>query len=207
MEILPGLYQLNCTNFSRVYAVVQNEGVTLIDTSFPWRSGRILRELRDYGIRPADVCRILLTHCDADHIGNAARLQRLSGCAVYIGAPDLPYALGWQHTHNLKGLFSRLFRIKCPPSTKPMPTDAVGIGDFSVYPTPGHSPGHCCFRWKNVLFLGDLVFSTRDRRKKSPGAIIVQRTKTEALLRGMDVAGIRWLCPSHAEPIHLAKPW
>lgn len=206
MELCPGIYQTNCTTASRCYAVLQPEGATLIDTSYPGYAGKILRELRDYGIRKDDIRRILLTHCDADHIGSAAKLRRETGCEIYIDTADLPIALGQKHTENLKGLFSRILRVKCPEETMPLP-ETDRIGDFTVLRTPGHSPGHCCYRWNDVLFLGDLVFSTRDRHRSAPAALIVQRTKQEATKRRLNLHGVQWLCPAHTEPVHLSQPW
>lgn len=201
MEICPGIFKLNCTSASRCYAVLQPEGVTLIDTSYPGHTRKILAELRDYGLHKEDIRRILLTHRDADHIGNAARLQRETGCDIYIHREDMPFALGKAYSRDLKGLYSFLLRIKCPDATLFLP-ETGSVGDFEILFTPGHSPGHCCFRYKDVLFLGDLVFSTRDRHHSHPAKLIVQRTKKEAQRRGLDLGGIRWLCPAHAEPIH-----
>lgn len=205
MEIIPNLYQLDCTNASRAYAVRGEDGVTLIDSSFPGLSGKILAELAGYGIQPADIRRILLTHSDTDHIGNVASIQALSGCEVYIHKADLPVALGQTHPVGLKGLMSLFMRAKCPSNTQPLPE--ASIANLQILPAPGHTPGHTCFRWQNVLFLGDLVFSTRDRLRFAPAVFIQDKAKNEASIRGMDVAGIEWLCPAHGNPIRLSPVW
>ena len=201
MEIVKNIVQLDCTKNSRAYAICGGDGVTLIDTSFSSLCDKILAELAGYGIHPADIRRILLTHRDSDHIGNAARIQALSGCEVYIGAKDLEVALGNRRAAGLKGLTSLIFNAKCPPDTKALPQGE--IAGISILPTPGHSPGHSCFRFQNVLFLGDFVFSTRDRLRPAPAAYIEKKARNAAAIGRIDLTGVEWLCPAHEEPIRL----
>ena len=72
MKITENVIKLNCTKGSYAYAVIGDKGVTLIDTSLPGRGNAILLELETYGINLLDIKKILLTHHDIDHIGNAA---------------------------------------------------------------------------------------------------------------------------------------
>lgn len=201
MEIIPNVYQLDCTPASHVYAVRSEDGVTLIDSSFPGLGTKILAELESSGIAPKQIRRILLTHRDTDHIGGVADIQAASGCEVYIGAADLAVALGKKRAPGLKGLMSLVMHAKCPADTKPMPSGQ--INGFTIYATPGHTPGHCCFQWQTVLFLGDLVFSTRDRLRYAPAVYIEDKARNTASIGRISLDGVEWLCPAHGPPIRL----
>ena len=89
MEIEPGIYRLACTKGAWVYAVREADGVTLIDTGVPGKSEAILKELAARGIRPRDVTMILLTHCDFDHAGNAAKLANACKCPVLASGREI----------------------------------------------------------------------------------------------------------------------
>ncbi len=209
MEIAPGVYKLDCTSGAYAYAVRGEDGVTLVDTSHPGKGKKILDELAGYGFGPGDVRRILLTHCDLDHIGNASMLQAVcggeGGCTVYIGAADLPYALKQTRMPGLKGLMSAVSSARCPADTQPLP--AGKIGGLTVLPAPGHTPGHTCFRFGDVLFLGDLVSSTRNRLTHLPSFYILDKVRVCASVRGMDIDGVRLLCPAHGEPVPAQPGW
>ena len=67
-----------------VYAVLEPDGLTLIDTGFPDRGMEILNEVRELGKRKIDIKQIFLTHSDLDHMGNAAWIQDKVGCPVWV---------------------------------------------------------------------------------------------------------------------------
>jgi glyoxylase-like metal-dependent hydrolase (beta-lactamase superfamily II) len=56
--------------------VVNADVLTLVDTGTPGGAGAMLAAIRALGREPSAVGRILLTHCHADHAGNAAELAR-----------------------------------------------------------------------------------------------------------------------------------
>lgn len=203
MEITPNVYQLDCTKTSHVYAICSADGVTLIDSSFPGLGNKIMNELAGYGIKPGDIKRILLTHRDTDHIGNAAQIQAETGCEIFISEQDLQVALGSRRAPGLKGFTSLFIKAKCPPDTKILTGES--IDGIEIIRTPGHTPGHCCFKWKNLLFLGDLVFSTRDRLRLAPSVYIEDKVRNAASMGSIDISDVDWLCPAHGDPICLSK--
>ena len=87
MFVKPGIYKVDCTDGSYVYAIKNEHGVSLIDTHFPGKGEEIAAELHAAGMEP--VARILLTHSDMDHTGNAAFLQKKYGCPVYLSAREM----------------------------------------------------------------------------------------------------------------------
>ena len=94
MKISQNTYMLETTRqaypwkgrecYSMVYAVLEPDGITLIDTGFPDRGMEILNEVRELGKRKIDIKQIFLTHSDLDHMGNAAWIQDKVGCPVWV---------------------------------------------------------------------------------------------------------------------------
>jgi len=204
MKLTDEVYKLDCTRGAYVYAVVCGDGVTLIDSGFPGRGEAIMSELAAEGIMAGDVKRILLTHHDIDHIGSAAFLQEKTGCEMYIHADDLPYVTGVKKRGGLKRLVGALMKPEKPKELKKIDGDT--IGEFSVIPTPGHTKGHTAFRFRNVLFLGDLVRSKEGKLCLSPSIMTWDKDVLTASIKTLPVAGADWLCPAHGEPIK-ADAW
>lgn len=114
---------------------------------------------------------ILLTHAHFDHMGGVDEIRKLKGCPVYLhdlerdwlGNPKLNGSLMWP-------------QVSPPLRTDPAEYDlAAGqklelIGhDFTVYHTPGHSPGSVSFLSGSHLFSGDVLFKMGVGRTDLPG--------------------------------------
>lgn len=138
--------------------------VTLVDAGLWWNRPSIRDELGDAGYSPGDLDRVLITHYDLDHVGGLKRLQPEFGGPVYLGRPDWNVLTHDAHpsvTHH-KGLFHRLARRLFPlPDGFEVRSveDGDRVGNFTVYLTPGHNPGHAVYLHDGgVAFLGDLVW-------------------------------------------------
>src|SRR3954453_22016419 len=92
-EIVDGVFELGL-GYVNMHLVVVDDGVVLVDTGLPGRTGRIVRALSDLRSGVGDVTRILLTHRPADHVGGLAALRRLSGARVVAHAADVPVTTG-----------------------------------------------------------------------------------------------------------------
>lgn len=199
MKITDDVIKLDCSKGAYVYAVTGKEGVTLIDTGMPGWGEAILAELAANSIKPGDIKQILLTHHDIDHIGNTAFLQEKTGCRIFIHALDYPYVMEGKKREGIKGLFGAMMKSQKPKEVTRIEGDK--IGEFAVLPAPGHTRGHTVYRFRNVLFLGDLVRSSDGKFSKSPSIMTWNKGLQAASIMNLAVTGAEWFCMAHGEPL------
>lgn len=164
MKIKENVFMLECTRKkilyhqrecdSMVYAVLEADGITLIDSGFPPFSYEILEELRNLGQHRLSLKQILLTHGDLDHMGGAAWLQDKTGCSVWISSLEQAYFSGERARLPNKQQMCQEFHLQIPRLSF-YPEDGH-LGEFQILPTPGHTMGHVCILYQQVLFGGDL---------------------------------------------------
>jgi glyoxylase-like metal-dependent hydrolase (beta-lactamase superfamily II) len=154
---------------ANVYVLV-GDGLTLVDTGFWGRAGRVLREVERMGHSPADIRRIVITHHHADHAGSLAAIRRLTGCRVAAHAADARYLDGTERQPGpswpgwLGGVVAPLHRMW---GTVPAAIDTlVDEGDefpdvcgARVLHMPGHTPGSICLLLpdEGVVIVGDVL--------------------------------------------------
>jgi len=152
-------YDLRGTN---AYLVDDEGALTLVDSGLRWQRNQLLGGIRRAGFELHDLDRILLTHYDVDHVGGLPAFDGMD-VPIYVGATDAPYVTGetkatlWNH----KGIIQRLGRPLVTPPDNPVEPleDGDTVGSFTVYDTPGHTPGHVCYVSESLstALLGDLV--------------------------------------------------
>ena len=205
MKITDEVYALESTRGNFAY-VILGEGAMLVDTGLPGQGHRILKELGKLNVQPRDVRHIFLTHHDVDHIGNAAYLQQACGAQVWASAIDLVYILGQTPRPWLKRMASRLFDAKVPASIKTYPPENTLEG-LTIIPSPGHTPGHVCLLYKDVLFTGDLVVSRRTKLLLSPPFMTWDGEMVEASARNVGKYPFHWVCTAHGRAKERGDLW
>jgi glyoxylase-like metal-dependent hydrolase (beta-lactamase superfamily II) len=154
MKIIENVYQLDASKQSCIYLIREKENI-LIDTGYPFGLKKISAELSSLGTPVEDIDKILLTHHDLDHVGNAQKLQLLSGAEVYAPQNDIPFIIGKKKRPGIKGLVGTIIPNHIPAITGSYENHSDFSGITPLY-APGHTPGHTIFLYKKILFAGDL---------------------------------------------------
>jgi glyoxylase-like metal-dependent hydrolase (beta-lactamase superfamily II) len=170
--VAPHVYRLTGLMVGNVYLTIDQDGMTLIDTSIARSGAKILQQIAALGRPLSDLKRILITHAHPDHIGGLPEVQRATGAQVLASAVERPVVEGRMpipRTPPEKR--SGLARYIVMPETT-MPGTPVDrelhdgealpevLGGMQVVSTPGHAPGHLAF-WHPALrmvFCGDTIF-------------------------------------------------
>ena len=180
-------YDLRGTN---AYLVDDEGALTLVDSGLRWQHNRLLGGLREAGFELRDLDRILLTHYDVDHVGGLTAFDGVD-LTIYVGATDAPYVTGEQTPtlRNHKGLIQRLGRpLVTPPDNAVEPlADGDTVGSFTVYETPGHTPGHVCYVSEalSTAMLGDLVVERGGRLHPSMRVINYDTATLKSSIRSL----------------------
>ncbi len=205
MQITSDVYALDSTARSYAYLVLGPEP-TLIDTSLPGSSAKILEEMREIGLEPSQLKHIVLTHHDVDHIGSASALRDATGATLWASQLDLPYILGERRRPGVKRLAEMLVKVPTPMIDKTY-DDEGGSLPLEVIPTPGHTPGHAAFLYRDILFAGDLVTSKGMMLRPAPNMLTWDHTVLKASLRAVGTRQFEWVCPAHGQPIRRGQLW
>ena len=65
------------------YLILENTGITLIDTGLPGSHASILQGIKNLGYDHTDLKHILITHADPDHYGAARALRSTCGAQIH----------------------------------------------------------------------------------------------------------------------------
>lgn len=170
--------------------LVDDGALTLVDTGMGFHASALIGGLRDAGFELRDLDRILLTHYDMDHVGGLAAFDGVE-LTIYAGTVDVPLVAGDAKPplSNHKGLIQRLGGplISAPENPVEPLEDGDTVGSFTVYETPGHTPGHVCYvsEGLSAAFLGDLVRETGGRLEPSPWIISYDTEAVERSIRSL----------------------
>lgn len=151
---------------------------TLVDTGYPRYVGDVRESIRAAGLDVAGLEAIVITHAHVDHIGGAPALLRERSVPVFVGAEEVPMALGERRDQATPlDVVRNLWRPRFVPwslrislaggAAHPTLSHPIGVADGAldvpgrptVLRTPGHSGGHICLQVGEVLFTGDALIT------------------------------------------------
>ncbi|HWK06610.1 MAG TPA: MBL fold metallo-hydrolase [Puia sp.] len=154
--------------------VVEDEGLTLIDTGVKGSADKIFAALKKGGKDPGDIRRIILTHAHPDHSGSVAELKRRLNVPVWAHAEDAklieqgiagrqpmelsPGIINWLVYHLvIKRAANSIEAVRVDRQLADNELLPIA-GGIQVLHTPGHSAGHLSLLVKNegVLIAADI---------------------------------------------------
>ncbi|MBE9461728.1 MBL fold metallo-hydrolase [Dyadobacter subterraneus] len=154
--------------------VVEDDGLTLVDTGMKGSADKIFSAIKKAGRNPENIQRIILTHVHPDHSGSAAEIKRRLNIPVWahgIDAELMEQGVGVRGaTHLSPGIVNwlifNLFIKRSDSAIEPVIVEKQ-LTDNEVLPiaggtrilhTPGHSAGHVALliEKEKVLISGDI---------------------------------------------------
>jgi hydroxyacylglutathione hydrolase len=167
---------------NRVY-VIADDPITMIDSGVATDRAfqGLVAGLKEHGLAPSDIKRIVLTHKHIDHIGNAWRFQKQCGAEIMIHERELPSVTDvdpggerysalvsaclddWQVPADARPSSSAAthmqWEIESVDATPLVDGQSIPCGDgqLEVIHTPGHTMGSICLKLGSHVFSGDHV--------------------------------------------------
>jgi glyoxylase-like metal-dependent hydrolase (beta-lactamase superfamily II) len=152
---------------------------TLVDAGYPGYAADVRASIGRAGLALSGLEAIVVTHAHVDHIGGVPGLLAEFPVPVYVGALELPMAVGERVESAgpldvAKRLWKPRFvpwsvRITAAGATRHVAVpDAIGVADGAeldvpgrpvILLTPGHTSGHICLRVGDALLTGDALIT------------------------------------------------
>lgn len=205
MQITKNVYLLEKMKGSYVYLLTGQEPV-LIDTGMKGKSHLLIQALDELGMSPKDIAHILLTHQDVDHIGNAKAIKEASNATLWSSVEDLPYIHGQKKGTGVRKVIQTLMKVDHPHVDQ---TYQIGqkIGGIEIVPAPGHTPGHVCLLYGDVLFAGDLIMTKSGKLSPSPSFLAWNKSILQRSIREVGKLRFDYICPAHGDPVRGHSLW
>ncbi len=190
----------------RVYALHDNDGLTLVDTSIGNAGPKILAQLSQAGHKPSDVKRILITHAHPDHVGSLHELQKATGAEVWCHALEKPVIQGEMAVpRRPSGLRPPNTMITATTVHRTLADGEVLpiMGGLQVVATPGHAPGHISF-WhpeRRMLIVGDVIFYFFNRMTQPLPMLTVDMAENKRSIQKLVALQPDIMMFGHGQPI------
>jgi glyoxylase-like metal-dependent hydrolase (beta-lactamase superfamily II) len=214
MEVVPGLHWVERIWDTKVYILVEQDRLVVIDAATPGRAGAVWRALEVLGFPPQAVDEIWLTHGDIDHMGSLAALQAGSGASVVVHHADAPLVDGNADRElgplPLASTYQRLFNWAIRHMFRYQPARVlhpVEDGDeragWQVIHTPGHTPGSVCFYHpgRKVIIVGDALNHRRGQLGAPPPMFTPDMAQAHESIRRIATLDFDVCCFGHGPPL------
>jgi glyoxylase-like metal-dependent hydrolase (beta-lactamase superfamily II) len=190
----------------KAHAILEDDGVTLIDTGYAGSLPRLTAALAELGRTVTDVRRVICTHGHPDHAGGAQALSDL-GVEIHMhpaDAANLDITFATAIRQPSRG---RFFAAMTPPLSTFTPLadgDVLPVlGGLEVVHTPGHTPGSVCLyaRQRGLLFVGDALQRRFGRVSAASGLYSDDPAAARASLQRLAELDVNTVVFSHYPPL------
>ena len=204
-QIAPNVHTVQLLRV-KAHAIVEDDGVTLIDTGYAGSLPRLTKALADLGRSMEDVRRVICTHGHPDHAGGARALAEL-GIEILIHPADAANLDVDFRSVICKPSRGRLFAAMTPPLPAFTPLEDGDVlpvlGGLEVIHTPGHTPGSVCLyaRARGLLFVGDVLQRRFGRVSAASGLYSDDPATARASLQRLADLDVKSVVFSHYPPL------
>lgn len=134
-----------------------------------------------------DIQAVWATHAHVDHVMGVDVIRQAFKVPAYVHHADVDL---WSTMHlDARRWLGSSVPALAPPDGTLTEGDVLECGDlrFTVWHTPGHSPGSVCLIGDSVVFTGDTLFASSVGRTDLPGGSSVELSQSlERLLQLQD---------------------
>lgn len=197
--------------------LIDDNGLTLIDTGYPQHAKTILEGIQHVGKKATDIKRILVTHCHPDHAGGLREIKEATGAPALMHPADAAMVRAGKTIRpplrKTPGLFNGLlYNLVVRGITHEIPAAAIemeigegssiaGLEAMEVIEAPGHCLGQVVFLYKEgngILFAADSCCNVMGLRP-SPHYENYEQGKQD--LKKLAACSFDIICFGHGDPI------
>ena len=158
-----GPFETNC------YVVSDDQQLLLIDPAcaYEWEQQELLRYIQPLTANRSPLT-VIATHGHLDHLWGAKWATETWHTPVLMHEADIPMARAMQQQYDLFGIRATAEAFPMEPLNQQF---SIFNFQFSIIPTPGHTPGSICLYFPNekTLLSGDTLFQMGYGRTDLPG--------------------------------------
>jgi glyoxylase-like metal-dependent hydrolase (beta-lactamase superfamily II) len=212
MEVVSGLHWVERIWDTKVYVIVEDKGLIVVDAATPGRASAVWRHLEGLGYPPQAVRQIWLTHGDVDHMGSVAALKATSGAEIVAHQADVSLVEGRADralgSVPLAGIYHRLFNwgIRCffRPTKVDCPVNEGDLlGNWQVVHVPGHTPGSVCYYHpgRGIVLVGDAINHRQGQLGAPPEIFTYDMGQAHASIQKIAGLDFEVCCFGHGPPL------
>jgi len=167
-----GKYGLSHSFDCNIYLIKCENELVLIDSGAGVEVKSIFENIKNDGLRPENISKVIVTHSHADHVGGCKKIKEKTGCKIYApwGADKIIEGKTNEGEEGLRiakksGLYSPEYEYphaKIDEVIQDKDRIKIGNEELRAICVPGHSKYSTCFllekNERRILFTGDTVF-------------------------------------------------